>query len=610
MVTLAIERTGGPELTYQVAKDSVAIGASSQNDVVIRSPGVAPRHLVIQRNGEVFTFLTQSRQVVVLNGERRSRGVLQVGDRLRLGTVILIFKGFDDEERIEVVTPPAEAVVEQPTPRPDEGRPAAVVPGRGRSELVLYSEPHRIADARRQMVELFRSAHHSDLVQALRAFFERIFQERQAMLAWVDEDGRFQPVVSLWRSEVPRLPARTFTELGQGGRFAQLHLGKRQLVIYPVEQGALHLQTFLVVETRPESADDDEVILAELARMLAVHWERVEQSGSLFGPWEAEARRRIEQYLPGTSHAVRVLRDGLLQAARSPHPVLLSGTPGSGRTSAASLIASIHPIGPLPVHVLEGRDGEVDALRGELFGAGGEQDSGGLLARARGGVLIARDVHRVPIALQREMAAAVRHDLETGYGPSVRWMATTGEDVLALVNGGVLDADLFNCFQKHLMRVPSLLERREDLPLLIVALLDSLAAEQGKRVRGIELETLNCLLLHPFAGEMAELVAEVRRLVSATADGEMVRGRVPIVAPAAVDETGGVVVSDGSELLESDDLKVVIPGIEKMLIDRVLRRTMGNQSKAARILNLSRGALIAKIKEYEIPDYRYLRRQR
>jgi DNA-binding protein Fis len=53
----------------------------------------------------------------------------------------------------------------------------------------------------------------------------------------------------------------------------------------------------------------------------------------------------------------------------------------------------------------------------------------------------------------------------------------------------------------------------------------------------------------------------------------------------------------------------VIPGIERLVIDRVLCREKGNQSQAARVLNLSRGALIAKIKEYGIPDYRSLRRK-
>jgi len=53
----------------------------------------------------------------------------------------------------------------------------------------------------------------------------------------------------------------------------------------------------------------------------------------------------------------------------------------------------------------------------------------------------------------------------------------------------------------------------------------------------------------------------------------------------------------------------VLPAIVRGF-SRVLRRTLGNQSKAARTLNLSRGALIAKIKEYGLPDYRHLRRNR
>ncbi len=61
-------------------------------------------------------------------------------------------------------------------------------------------------------------------------------------------------------------------------------------------------------------------------------------------------------------------------------------------------------------------------------------------------------------------------------------------------------------------------------------------------------------------------------------------------------------------VLSNDNLKVVIPAVEQMVIDRVLRQVKGNQSKAARTLHLSRGALIAKIKEYGIPDYRYLKR--
>jgi len=111
---------------------------------------------------------------------------------------------------------------------------------------------------------------------------------------------------------------------------------------------------------------------------------------------------------------------------------------------------------------------------------------------------------------------------------------------------------------------------------------------------------------------VAELLGELRRLVSATPEGELVGGTVRGAAVAS--ESGAAAVSsegvsyEAAEVLHEDDLKVVIPAVERLLIDRVLRRAKGNQSRAARELNLSRGALIAKIKDYEIPDYRSLRR--
>jgi len=91
----------------------------------------------------------------------------------------------------------------------------------------------------------------------------------------------------------------------------------------------------------------------------------------------------------------------------------------------------------------------------------------------------------------------------------------------------------------------------------------------------------------------------------------MVRGslqRSSSVAGVSLEDAGETV--DTAVVLSQDDLKVVIPAVERLLIDRVLRRSLGNQSKAARELNLSRGALISKIKEYEIQDYRALRRNK
>jgi hypothetical protein len=70
--------------------------------------------------------------------------------------------------------------------------------------------------------------------------------------------------------------------------------------------------------------------------------------------------------------------------------------------------------------------------------------------------------------------------------------------------------------------------------------------------------------------------------------------------------------SSGAEtaLRQTDDLKVIVETVEREVIDRAMRRVEGNQSRGAHVLNISRGSLIAKLKEYQIPDYRYLRRER
>jgi len=65
-----------------------------------------------------------------------------------------------------------------------------------------------------------------------------------------------------------------------------------------------------------------------------------------------------------------------------------------------------------------------------------------------------------------------------------------------------------------------------------------------------------------------------------------------------------------SALRQTDDLKKIVETVEHEVIDRAMRRVQGNQSRGSQVLNISRGSLIAKLKEYGIPDYRYLRRER
>jgi DNA-binding NtrC family response regulator len=607
MVTLTIDTGSGSELTHEIAKDTVSIGASSSNDVVLRAPGVAPVHLVIRSTGDTITFLGQQRQIVLLNGERRSRGVLMIGDRIRVGTAtVTIAEGSCQKADSGVAETGAEAVEETVS----AAGPQTVGEAKPRSEVVLYNEPERLAEGRRRLLDVFLAGVREDLLVSLEGFFDGVFPGRRSLLAWLDQKGRLQPIASRWSGALPQLPPRSFAELDRGSRIAVVRGGAREILIYPVPVGG-EGRVYLLLETNDSDFENDRVLLAELAGMLAVQWENVSKGSALFGQWESEARQKLDARLPGSSQAVDVLREQLLSAARSSSPVLLYGRSGSGRAYLASLIASLCPTGAPWIRVVQVGGGDETTLRVELFGSGNTMGVRGLAERAGGGVVVVREVQRMSPEMQLQTASVIEEDSVSGYGSTVRWILTCDEEWVGSVAEGGPDATLFNKLQNHLIRVPPIEERREDLPLIVVRMLEWVGAEQGKQIQGIALETLDSLLGHPFDGQIAELLGELRRLVSATLEGEMVRGSLQrSTSVAGSPPEGADKTVDTAVVLSQDNLKVVIPAVERLLIDRVLRRSLGNQSKAARELNLSRGALIAKIKEYGIQDYRALRRNR
>ncbi len=611
MATLIIDTGSGPEQRLEIRKESISIGASAGNDVVLRVPGVAPNHLVIRRSGNRFTFLGQQRQVVLVNGKRRARGVIDEGDKIRVGTATLVVEDAAVDAAGSDAAPQQPVIDEASSPSPET---ESAEPSRQRAEVVLFNEPTRLAAGRRQLLEIFRGGAQADMATTLEGFFESSFPARRSMIAWLDQQGLLQPIVARWPGNAPQLPARTFSELDRGDRVAVLRGSGPDVLIYPVPAGAADSRVYVLAETNEEDMEDDRILLAEVVAMLASHWADFAGSSALLGQWETAARAKVEERMPGTSLSIRTLRDAVVAAARSADPVLLYGRAGSGRAFLGSLIASLRPTGRPWIRVIQVRGGDDRAVEAELFGSATVVGARGLAEHAGGGVVIVRGAHRMSAELQRETASAITHDLGSGYGSKVRWILTADEGCLATTSDNPLGEDLLGLVRRHLIRVPPLEERREDLPLLIVRMIEAVGAEQGKEIRGIELDTLDSLLTHSFTGQVAELLGELRRLVSATPEGEPVRGVVSgsmtVTAPGTAAAAGSGLGDETVAVLHDDDLKVVIPAVERLLIDRVLRRAKGNQSRAARDLNLSRGALIAKIKDYDIPDYRLLRRGR
>ncbi len=607
MIILSLESENGAILTYRLAKAQLTVGSSSKNDVVIKSPGVADRHLVIARSGDVFTFVAVDRQTVVLNGERRARGVLNPGDRLRIGGATLVFRSGD------VSTGKAEEAQAKPQPRFQ--LPIVVSSPRDGEPVIFRADPAGFPGQRARLAEIFREPTFDSLKQLV-ALLKDTLSGSEVALFEVTEAGESSALASVWSGELPRVPEQVLDELRTPGRVATVTNARTSTLLVGIFDLDGSVPAILAVRPSGSLSEEGVGLLAEAARFASATWRHIGRRFSPGAGWESEAGSRLEALLPGTSQAMQVLRASALVAAYGNEAVLICGAKGVGRTQVARIVASLAPGGPRDVVLVDGELGDGDKVRKELFGPSGHPSLGpeaqGAVGRARGGVLVLRHADAVPASLQSELAALISaQQREPFTASSTRFMITCGEDPLALVQQGKLAMPLFLVFSQRMLRVPRLAERREDLPRLIASLIKTVAAEQQKAVRGISLECLNALLANTYKGEMAELVLEINRLVTATPDGDTVRSEYLLEsAGAGAEAAGGVPEADTNGILASDDLKAVVERVERLVIDRVMRRVKGNQSKGARTLGISRGALIAKVKEYSIPDYRFLRRRK
>ncbi|HEV7517549.1 MAG TPA: helix-turn-helix domain-containing protein, partial [Thermoanaerobaculia bacterium] len=167
----------------------------------------------------------------------------------------------------------------------------------------------------------------------------------------------------------------------------------------------------------------------------------------------------------------------------------------------------------------------------------------------------------------------------------VRVLATSRIDLRSEVRAGRFRSDLYYRLRGFLLRVPSLRDRREDLPALVDQLLSRYGTRHGKTVAGISPAALEVLLAHPFEGNLRELEKEIEQAVLATLPGQAVLPKsLPLTAMAG--EGGGGEVR----------LRQYRHEQEKAMVLEALDVTRWNVSAAARRLGLSRVGLSKKIK--------------
>jgi two-component system, NtrC family, response regulator HupR/HoxA len=296
-------------------------------------------------------------------------------------------------------------------------------------------------------------------------------------------------------------------------------------------------------------------------------------------------------------------------AATTSMPVLIQGATGTGKELLARAIHFNSDRMNSPMHSQNCGGVSDDALYSELFGhirgafPGAIADRLGLFRAADGGTVFLDEVSEISphfqIALLRFLQEGEVKPLgsDTMLHADVRIIAASNKSIEKMVEEGKFRRDLFYRLRGFQLELPSLKDRKDDIPILTEFFVEKYAGVVGRRVLGVTSDALKRLENYTFPGNVRELESEVQRMVAVAEQGGYIALRhlsekitnAPIISP-----------ENGAYFPAGATLKEKVENLEQMILSKSLAENHWNQSKVATDLGLSRVGLANKIKRYEL----------
>ncbi len=307
----------------------------------------------------------------------------------------------------------------------------------------------------------------------------------------------------------------------------------------------------------------------------------------------------------GRSAAINQLRSTLERVAPTNARVLITGAPGSGKELAARTLHALSSRSDGPFVALNAATIMPETMEEELFGV--EAGDGrvrriGALEEAHGGTLYLDEVAEMPRETQgRILRVLVDQNFSRVGGATrvhvdVRIVSSTSKDLMAEIAAGRFREELFHRLNVVPVRVPSLAERREDVPELIDFFMDQLALASGLPKRAIAADAMAVLQSHQWPGNVRELRNNVERLMILTKgdpNAQVTTDMLPAEVSALVPTTPNGV---GGEKLMSLPLREAREIFEKEYLVAQIARFSGNISRTAEFIGMERSALHRKLK--------------
>jgi two-component system response regulator AtoC len=312
------------------------------------------------------------------------------------------------------------------------------------------------------------------------------------------------------------------------------------------------------------------------------------------------------QNMVAKSQAMRAIFETIRKIADYKTTVLITGESGTGKELIARAIHYNGIRKDKPMVAVNCGGLPENLLESELFGyaKGAFTDAGkdkkGIFQEATGGTFFLDEIGELPLSLQVKLLRVLQDEMVRPLGSAeavkvdVRIIAATAANLAEAVQEGTFRDDLFYRINVLHIEVPPLRDRKEDIPLLVNHFMEKFDKHLRKEITEIQPEALRALMAYPWPGNVRELENVIERTMVLTERSHIhvselpdkIRGpQASIVPPWPSQETS---------------LKANTMVLEKALIERALRETDNNRTRAAKLLGISHPTLLSKMKTYGI----------
>jgi two-component system response regulator AtoC len=288
------------------------------------------------------------------------------------------------------------------------------------------------------------------------------------------------------------------------------------------------------------------------------------------------------------------------KVASSSSPVLITGETGTGKELVARALHAEGERKNGPFVAVNCSAISPTLIESELFGhakgafTGADRERQGLFAAAHRGTLFLDEIGELPLELQPKLLRVLQEGEILRVGESqprridVRVVAATARNLREEVGRGRFREDLFYRLAVVEIQIPPLRERREDIPDLARHFLTRIATREGRKTPVLSADCLEILSGYPWPGNVRELENFMEKTMIFNR-GETIEG---LGLPGEVRRRE----REGDDL----SLKSAVSRMEREYIRKALSCTGGNQTQAAKLLEISLRGLLYKMKEYGV----------